>query len=82
MTNSFIPPEWACRMGMRVTPRLLWWTLAIGGASLAVGSIFLTEWLNLHPCHLSILQRLLFIILALLGGHCRYASSFGTVRLR
>ncbi len=74
MTNPFIQPEWACRMKMGVTPHLLWSTMAIGSAGLAVGSIVLTEWLDLHPCHLCILQRLLFMILALLGGIAAWQS--------
>ena len=74
MANRFIPPEWSCRMRMGVTPHLLWSTMAIGSAGLAVGSIVLTERLDLHPCHLCILQRLLFMILALLGGIAAWQS--------
>ena len=53
---------------MRITSRLLWWALTLGCAGLVLGSIGLTAWLNLHPCHLCIFQRLLFMILAVLGG--------------
>lgn len=53
---------------IRFSPRLLWSALALGCAALVVGSIVLTAWLSLHPCHLCIFQRLLFMILALLGG--------------
>lgn len=52
----------------RITPCLLWSTLALGSAGLVAASFGLTAWLNLHPCHLCIFQRLLFMILAVLGG--------------
>lgn len=48
---------------LRWSDRTLWSVLALGGASLAVASIVLTEWLDLHPCHLCIFQRLLFMLL-------------------
>lgn len=53
---------------IRISPRLLWSALALGCAALVVGSIGLTAWLSLHPCHLCIFQRLLFMILVLIGG--------------
>jgi disulfide bond formation protein DsbB len=49
-------------------PRLLWSLLALGCASLVVASLVLTAWLGLHPCHLCIFQRVLFMTLAVLGG--------------
>lgn len=48
------------------SPRLLWSLLAAGCIALVVGSFVLTDWFNLHPCHLCIFQRLLFMILGVL----------------
>ncbi|MDP3637656.1 MAG: disulfide bond formation protein B [Azonexus sp.] len=53
---------------IRISPRLLWMALALGSAGLVAGSFGLTALLKLHPCHLCIFQRLLFMILALLGA--------------
>lgn len=50
-----------------ITPRQLWLLLAAGSATLAVASLVLTVWLNLHPCHLCIFQRLLYLLLACVG---------------
>jgi protein dithiol:quinone oxidoreductase len=50
-----------------VTPRHLWFALAAGCAGLALASLVLTSWLNLHPCHLCIFQRLLFMLIAMLA---------------
>lgn len=47
--------------------KILWLFLGLAAASLVAGSLILTPWLNLHPCHLCIFQRLLFIKLAVLG---------------
>jgi disulfide bond formation protein DsbB len=47
--------------------RVLWLMLAAGSAALVVSSLVLTVWLNLHPCHLCIFQRLLFMWIALLA---------------
>lgn len=41
--------------------------LGLGAAGLVAGSLILTACLDLHPCHLCIFQRLLFIKLAVLG---------------
>jgi disulfide bond formation protein DsbB len=49
-------------------PRLIWSILALGSASLVVTSLVLTAVLGLHPCHLCIFQRVLFVKLAVLGG--------------
>jgi disulfide bond formation protein DsbB len=54
-----------------LTPRRLWILLAIGCFALVAGSFALTAWMDLHPCHLCIFQRLLFMLLvpvALLAG--------------
>jgi len=45
-------------------PRLLWLALATACAGLAGGSLALTAWFNLHPCHLCIFQRLVYLLLA------------------
>jgi disulfide bond formation protein DsbB len=49
------------------TPRLIWSLITAGCFGLVAASLLLTAWLDLHPCHLCIFQRLLFMILALLG---------------
>jgi disulfide bond formation protein DsbB len=51
----------------RPTTRQLWFLLAAGCLGLVVGSLALTAWLDLHPCHLCIVQRLLFMGLAVFG---------------
>lgn len=51
----------------RLQPQHLWLTLGLTAAGLVAGSLILTAWLNLHPCHLCIFQRLLFMKLAVLG---------------
>lgn len=48
------------------SPRLLWSLLAAGSIVLVAGSFVLTAWFNLHPCHLCIFQRLLFMKLTVL----------------
>lgn len=59
---------------MRIT-RFFWLALA-GLAALAAGaSLLLTNWLDLHPCHLCIFQRLLFMLLAVLAGMAALARS-------
>ncbi len=50
-----------------LTPRLIWAALAAGSFGLVIGSFVLTAWLDLHPCHLCIFQRLLFMLLTLFG---------------
>lgn len=49
------------------SPRSIWLLLAVGGAGLVVASLALTAWQNLHPCHLCIFQRLLYLLLAGIG---------------
>jgi disulfide bond formation protein DsbB len=51
-----------------IAPRTIWFALAAGCAGLALASLVLTSWLGLHPCHLCIFQRVLFLTLAVLGG--------------
>jgi disulfide bond formation protein DsbB len=53
--------------------KLIWFVLALGSLGLVVASFILTAKLNLHPCHLCILQRLLFM---LLGGFALIAAFF------
>jgi disulfide bond formation protein DsbB len=47
--------------------RVLWLVMAAGSAALVLASLVLTAWLDLHPCHLCIFQRLLFMLIALLA---------------
>lgn len=42
----------------------LWLAIALGSAVLVAGSLVLSSWLDLHPCHLCIFQRLLFLLIA------------------
>jgi disulfide bond formation protein DsbB len=49
-------------------PRLVWLLVALGSAGLVAASLALTALLGLHPCHLCIFQRVLFMVLAVLGG--------------
>jgi len=49
-------------------PRLVWSLVALGSAGLVAASLVLTAWLGLHPCHLCIFQRVLFMALAVLGA--------------
>lgn len=51
----------------RLQTRHFWLALGLAAAGLVAGSLILTAWLNLHPCHLCIFQRLLFMKLAALG---------------
>lgn len=47
-----------------ITPRRLWLLLAAACAAMVAASLALTAWQNLHPCHLCIFQRLLYLLLA------------------
>jgi len=49
------------------SPRFLWLLLAAGSAGLVIASLVLTVWQNLHPCHLCMFQRLLYLLLAGIG---------------
>jgi len=44
-----------------------WLLIGLISGSFAVASLILTSWLGLHPCHLCIFQRLLFMLIAVLG---------------
>lgn len=59
---------------MKLTPRLLWILLAVGSAAIALMSLILTPWLNLEPCHLCIVQRGLFMLLALFAVLAAWAA--------
>lgn len=50
-----------------ITPLTLWIALAAGCTGLVLASLILTAWLDLHPCHLCIFQRLLFMSIAALA---------------
>lgn len=41
--------------------------IGIGASALAAGSVALTALLDLHPCHLCIFQRLLFMLIGVTG---------------
>ncbi|BBD78047.1 disulfide bond formation protein B [Hydrogenophilus thermoluteolus] len=49
-------------------PAAPWWGIAAVACALAVASIVLTHLLRLAPCHLCILQRFLFLALAVLAS--------------
>ena len=61
--------------------RQIWALVALGSAGLVVASLALTAWLGLHPCHLCIFQRVLFMVLAVLGGLAawRWQGALGLV---
>jgi len=46
----------------------LWYLLFAATAITTITSLLLTIWFDLHPCHLCIFQRLLFMLLALLAA--------------
>jgi protein dithiol:quinone oxidoreductase len=48
-------------------PKQLWLAMAVGAGGLVVGSLVLTALLDLHPCHLCIFQRSLFVLIGLLA---------------
>lgn len=50
---------------MQLSSRRLWLGIALASLGLAVASVIMTHWLKLHPCHLCIFQRLLFMLLGL-----------------
>jgi protein dithiol:quinone oxidoreductase len=50
-----------------LTPRQIWLLLAGLCAVLVVASLVLTTWFSLHPCHLCIFQRLVYLLLAAVG---------------
>lgn len=56
--------------------RFIWLALSLAAIFLVAGSLVLTAWLNLHPCHLCIFQRLLFMLLALLAGWAFFVNGW------
>jgi disulfide bond formation protein DsbB len=44
--------------------KLIWLAVTVASVALVIASFVLTVKLNLHPCHLCILQRVLFMLLA------------------
>jgi protein dithiol:quinone oxidoreductase len=50
-----------------ITPRRVWFAMAVVCAGLVLASLALTAWLELHPCHLCISQRMLFMLVAMLA---------------
>lgn len=65
---------------MRITPSF--WLALAGVTALAAGaSLVLTAWLDLHPCHLCIFQRLLFMVLAVLAGMAALSRVHAVVRV-
>lgn len=59
--------------------RLIWVLLAGGCAVATSASFLMTDWLGLEPCHLCIFQRLLFMVLTVLGiGAALAAGRLGT----
>ncbi len=62
-------------MNMRaLPPRLLWSLIAAASLALVVASLVLTAMLDLHPCHLCIFQRLLFMILGVLAAFAAWRA--------
>jgi disulfide bond formation protein DsbB len=55
--------------------RVLWSLLALGCAATVALSLGLTAVFGLHPCHLCIFQRLLFMILTVLFGVAAWSWS-------
>ncbi len=58
-----------------ITPRRLWALLATLCAGLFAASLVLTVLHDLHPCHLCIFQRLLYLLLALVGFAAWYLTA-------
>lgn len=61
--------------------RFIWLVLAGVAASAAAASLALTAWLDLHPCHLCIFQRLLFMLLAVMASVAWLARPNGLARV-
>ncbi len=53
---------------LKLTDRNIWAVISAGAALLAAASLILTPLLNLHPCHLCVFQRLLFMLIAVFAG--------------
>lgn len=50
-----------------LSPKNLWLAVGTMAIGLAASSFVLTAWLDLHPCYLCIFQRLLFMLIGVLG---------------
>jgi disulfide bond formation protein DsbB len=50
---------------MHLSSRRLWLAISLASLGLTVASVVMTHWLKLHPCHLCIFQRLLFMLLGI-----------------
>lgn len=60
---------------LTITPKTLWLAIGTMAIGLAASSFVLTALLDLHPCYLCIFQRLLFMLIGVLG--LLAASGFG-----
>ncbi|WP_217125289.1 disulfide bond formation protein B [Hydrogenophilus thiooxidans] len=56
-------------------PAPLWWGIAALACALALASLVLTHLLRLAPCHLCILQRFLFLVLAVFASTAALSSA-------
>lgn len=52
---------------LTITRKTVWLAIGIGALGLAISSMILTVWLDLHPCYLCIFQRLLFMLIGVFG---------------
>lgn len=52
---------------LTITRKTVWLAIGLIALGLAVSSLILTAWLDLHPCYLCIFQRLLFILIGVFG---------------
>lgn len=66
---------------MKISSPTAWWLiLALASAVLVAGSLLLTAALDLQPCYLCIFQRLLFMILVVVGLAAVFSASTGLRR--
>jgi protein dithiol:quinone oxidoreductase len=61
-------------MTIQFTPRRSWGLIAALSASVALASLILTPLLALDPCHLCIVQRTLFLLLALVATAAAFTT--------
>lgn len=52
---------------LTITRKAVWLAIALIAFGLAASSLILTAWLDLHPCYLCVLQRLLFMLIGVFG---------------